>query len=62
MAYFTTSNLENFLTKENRKIMNWVDEQNYEILSFENKNYFFNINTQTDLAEAIKIEESLKTL
>lgn len=55
-------NLENFLTKENRKIMNWVDEQNYEILSFENKNYFFNINTQTDLAEAIKIEKSLKTL
>jgi molybdopterin-guanine dinucleotide biosynthesis protein A len=42
--------------------MNWVDEQNYEILSFENKNYFFNINTQTDLAEAIKIEKSLKTL
>ena len=55
-------NLENFLTKENRKIMNWVDEQNYEILSFENKNYFFNINTQKDLAEAIKIEKSLKTL
>ena len=54
--------LEDFLTKENRKIMLWVEEQNYEILNFENKNYFFNINTQDDLAEAIKIENSLKTL
>jgi molybdopterin-guanine dinucleotide biosynthesis protein A len=54
--------LEEFLAKENRKIMHWVEEQNYEILNFENKNNFFNINTKTDLEEAIKIEESLKTL
>ena len=54
--------LEEFLAKENRKIMHWVERQNYEILNFENKNNFFNINTKTDLEEAIKIEESLKTL
>ena len=54
--------LEEFLAKENRKIMHWVEEQNYEVLNFENKNNFFNINTKTDLEEAIKIEESLKTL
>ena len=54
--------LEEFLAKDNRKIMHWVEGQNYEILNFENKNNFFNINTQTDLEEAIKIEESLKTL
>ena len=54
--------LEEFLAKENRKIMHWVEGQNYEILNFENKNNFFNINTKTDLEEAIKIEESLKTL
>jgi molybdopterin-guanine dinucleotide biosynthesis protein A len=52
--------LEDFLVKENRKIMLWVEQQNYEILNFENKIYFFNINTQADLAEAIKIEKSLK--
>ena len=54
--------LEDFLVKENRKIMLWVEEQNYEILNFENKIYFFNINTQSDLVEAIKIEKSLKIL
>jgi len=54
--------LEAFLAKDNRKIMHWVEGQNYEFLNFENKNNFFNINTQTDLEEAIKIEESLKTL
>ena len=54
--------LEEFLAKENRKIMHWVEGQNYEILNFENKNNFFNINTKADLEEAIKIEESLKTL
>jgi len=54
--------LEEFLAKDNRKIMHWVEGQNYEFLNFENKNNFFNINTQTDLEEAIKIEESLKTL
>jgi len=54
--------LEEFLARENRKIMHWVEGQNYEILNFENKNDFFNINTKTDLEEAIKIEESLKTL
>ncbi len=54
--------LEDFLAKKNRKIMLWVEEQNYEILNFENKNYFFNINTQADLTEAIKIEKSLKIL
>ena len=54
--------LEEFLAKDNRKIMHWVEEQNYEILNFENKNNFFNINTQADLEEAIKIEKSLKTL
>ena len=54
--------LEEFLAKDNRKIMHWVEGQNYEFLNFENKNNFFNINTQADLEEAIKIEESLKTL
>ena len=54
--------LEKFLAKDNRKIMQWVEGQNYEILNFENKNNFFNINTQADLEEAIKIEESLKKL
>ena len=54
--------LEEFLTKDNRKIMHWVEGQNFEILNFENKNNFFNINTQEDLEEAIKIEESLKKL
>ena len=54
--------LEEFLAKDNRKIMHWVEGQNYEILNFENKNNFFNINTQADLEEAMKIEESLKTL
>ena len=54
--------LEEFLAKDNRKIMHWVERQNYEILNFENKNNFFNINTKADLEEAIKIEESLKTL
>ena len=54
--------LEEFLAKENRKIMHWVEGQNYEILNFENKNNFFNINTKADLEKAIKIEESLKTL
>jgi len=52
--------LEDFLVKENRKIMLWVKEQNYEILNFEDKIYFFNINTQADLTEAIKIDKSLK--
>lgn len=54
--------LEEFLAKDNRKIMHWVEGQNFEILNFENKNNFFNINTQADLEEAIKIEKSLKTL
>ena len=54
--------LEDFLAKENRKIMHWVEEQNYELINFENKNYFFNINSKSDLNEAIKIEESLKKL
>ena len=54
--------LEEFLAKDNRKIMHWVEGQNYEILNFENKNNFFNINTQADLEEAIKIEKSLKRL
>ena len=54
--------LEEFLANENRKIMHWVEGQNYEFLNFENKNNFFNINTKADLEEAIKIEKSLKTL
>ena len=54
--------LEEFLGTDNRKIMHWVEQQNYELLNFEDKNYFFNINTQADLVEAIKIEKSLKTL
>ena len=40
--------------------MNWVNTQNYEILNFENENYFFNINTRSDLEVATKIENSLK--
>tara|TARA_B100001029_G_C14908895_1_gene365264 strand:- start:75 stop:710 length:636 start_codon:yes stop_codon:yes gene_type:complete len=54
--------LEEFLKKEDRKIMNWVKFQNYEMLNFENKNYFFNINTRSDLEEATRIEKSLKIL
>ena len=54
--------LEEFLATDNRKIMHWVEEQNHELLNFKNKNYFFNINTKTDLVEAIKIEKSLKIL
>ena len=53
-------NLENFLEKDSRKIMHWVEQQNYELLNFENKNYFFNINSKSDLEEAIKIEKSIK--
>ncbi len=54
--------LEEFLAKDNRKIMHWVEQQNYEFLNFEDKNYFFNINTQADLEEAIEIEKSLKII
>ena len=54
--------LGEFLQTDSRKIMNWVEEQNYELVNFENKNYFFNINSQSDLTEAIKIEKSLKKL
>ena len=54
--------LEEFLATDNRKIMHWVEQQNYELLNFEDINYFFNINTQADLVEAIKIERSLKKL
>ena len=54
--------LEEFLAKEDRKIMNWVKLEDYEVLNFENKNYFFNINTRSDLEEATRIEKSLKIL
>ena len=56
------NSLEEFLQKKSRKIMNWVNEQNYELLNFENNNYFFNINSKTDLTKAIKIEKSLKII
>ena len=52
--------LSHFLEKKDRKIMNWVNTQSYEILNFENENYFFNINTRSDLEVATKIENSLK--
>ena len=55
-------NLEEFLKKDSRKIMHWVEQQNFELLNFENKNYFFNINSKADLIEAMKIEKSLKLL
>jgi len=51
--------LEDFLVKENRKIMLWVEEQNYEILNFENKIYFFNINYKEDILRAEEIENKL---
>ena len=54
--------LEEFLATNNRKIMHWVEQQNYEFLNFEDQNYFFNINTQADLVEAIKIEKILKKI
>ena len=54
--------LEDFLYKDSRKIMSWVEKQNYELLNFKNKNYFFNINSKSDLTEAIKIEQSLKII
>ena len=52
--------LEEFLKKDSRKIMNLVNEQNYELLKFANENLFFNINSKSDLNQAIKIEKSLK--
>lgn len=55
-------NLENFFESDSRKIMHWVEQQNFELLNFENKNYFFNINSKADLIEAMKIEKSLKLL
>jgi len=54
--------LEDFLEKDSRKIMQWVVDQNYELLNFKNKNYFFNINSKSDLTKAIKIEKSIKIL
>ena len=55
-------NLEKFFEGDNRKIMHWVEQQNFELLNFENKNYFFNINSKADLIEAMKIEKSVKLL
>ena len=55
-------NLEDFFESDSRKIMHWVEQQNFELLNFENKNYFFNINSKADLIEAMKIERSLKLL
>ena len=55
-------NLEDFFESDSRKIMHWVEQQNFELLNFENKNYFFNINSKADLIEAMKIEKSLKLL
>ena len=54
------NSLEEFLKKESRKIMNWVNSQNYELLKFENENYFFNINSKSDLNQAIRIQKLLK--
>ena len=54
--------LKEFLEKDSRKIMHWVETQIHELLYFENKNYFFNINSKSDLREAIRIEKSLKIL
>ena len=53
-------NLEDFFESDSRKIMHWVEQQNFELLNFENKNFFYNINSKSDLIEAIKIEKSLK--
>ena len=55
-------NLEDFLDKDSRKIMSWLEKQNYELLNFKNKNYFFNINSKSDLNDATKIEESIKII
>ena len=55
-------NLEDFFESDSRKIMHWVEQQNFELLNFENKNYFFNINSKADLIEAMKIEKSVKLL
>ena len=55
-------NLEDFFESDSRKIRHWVEQQNFELLNFENKNYFFNINSKADLIEAMKIEKSLKLL
>tara|TARA_B100000131_G_C17904611_1_gene527887 strand:- start:88 stop:723 length:636 start_codon:yes stop_codon:yes gene_type:complete len=54
--------LEEFLKNKDRKIMNWVKLQEYEVLNFENKNHFFNINNKADLDQASKIEKLLKKL
>ena len=35
--------LEEFLATDNRKIMHWVEQQNYEFLNFENKNFFLTL-------------------
>ena len=55
-------NLEDFFESDSRKIMHWVEQQNFGLLSFENKNYFFNTNSKADLIGAMKIEKSLKLL
>tara|TARA_B110000196_G_C20930011_1_gene559448 strand:+ start:98 stop:733 length:636 start_codon:yes stop_codon:yes gene_type:complete len=55
-------NLESFFKDESRKIMDWVEKQNYELLNFKNPDYFFNVNSKADLKEAVKIENEFKLL
>jgi len=54
-------NLHNFLIGNNRKIMDWVIQNEYKFVDFNFKDYdcFFNINTEADLTEASKIEKEI---
>ncbi len=50
--------LENELSQENRKIMNWVEKHRFEYVDFGKSNIdpFFNINTINDLRTAEKFD------
>ncbi len=50
--------LENELSQENRKIMNWVEKHNFDYVDFGKSNIdpFFNINTINDLRAAEKFD------
>ena len=57
--------LENDLVdKKIRKVQDWIEKNKIKNLEFKFRDYdpFFNINTQADLVEAIKIEKSIKKL
>ena len=58
------NSLETELNSNNRKIMNWVQKNNYDFVDFENQLYdpFFNINTKEDILEAERIDKIISEL